>query len=251
MLATIITEEKWLKLKSILLDLNVYDKPSLKKTFLGIIYRLKTGCQWRYLPSCYGKANTVFKAFRRWSASGLFYRLFKRLIKDADMEWVSIDATHVRAHQSSAGSAGDDYQYIAKSVGGNSSKIHLAVDAHGNPIEFIVGDGVTHDIKIAPMLLQLLDLQDTEFLNADKGYDSEEFRSLAYSQGVRANIPRKKNAKSNNSHMDWLIYQARHVVENTFANLKHFRALSSRYDKLLNSYIGTVALACGLIWLKL
>ena len=123
------------------------------------------------------------------------------------MEWVSIDATHVRAHQSSAGSAGDDYQYIAKSVGGNSSKIHLAVDAHGNPIEFIVSDGVTHDIKIAPMLLQLLDLQDTEFLNADKGYDSEEFRSLAYSQGVRANIPRKKNAKSNNSHMDWLIYQ--------------------------------------------
>ena len=50
MLATIITEEQWLKLKSILLDLNVYDKPSLKETFLGIIYRLKTGCQWRYLP---------------------------------------------------------------------------------------------------------------------------------------------------------------------------------------------------------
>ena len=101
------------------------------------------------------------------------------------------------------------------------------------------------------MLLQLLDLQDTEFLNADKGYDSEEFRSLVDSQGVRANIPRKKNAKINNSHMDWLIYQARHMVENTFANLKHFRALSSRYDKLLNSYISTVALACGLIWLKL
>ena len=96
---TIITEEQWLKLKPILLDLNVYDKPSLKQTFLGIIYRLKTGCQWRYLPSCYGKANTVFKAFRRWSASGLFYRLFKRLIKNADTEWVSIDATYVRAHQ--------------------------------------------------------------------------------------------------------------------------------------------------------
>ena len=41
---TIITEEQWLKLKPILLDLNVYDKPSLKQTFLGIIYRLNTGC---------------------------------------------------------------------------------------------------------------------------------------------------------------------------------------------------------------
>ncbi|WP_019958915.1 IS5 family transposase, partial [Vitreoscilla stercoraria] len=158
MLATIITEEQWQKLKSILLDLNVYDKPSLKKTFLGIIYRLKTGCQWRYLPSCYGKANTVFKAFRRWSATGLFYKLFKRLIQSADTEWVSIDATHIRAHQSSAGAVGGGDQSIAKSIGGNSSKIHLAVDAHGNPLEFLVGDGITHDIKIAPMLLQLLDL---------------------------------------------------------------------------------------------
>ena len=251
MLATIITEEQWQKLKSILLDLNVYDKPSLKKTFLGIIYRLKTGCQWRYLPSCYGKANTVFKAFRRWSATGLFYKLFKRLIQRADTEWISIDATHVRAHQSGAGAVGGGHQNIAKSIGGNSSKIHLAVDAHGNPLEFLVGDGITHDIKIAPMLLQLLDLKDTEFLNADKGYDSEEFRNLAYTKGVRANIPRKKNARTSNSHMDWLIYQARHVVENTFANLKHYRALSSRYDKLLSSYISTVALACGLIWLKL
>ena len=222
MLANIITEEQWQKLKSILLDLNVYDKPSLKKTFLGIIYRLKTGCQWRYLPSCYGKANTVFKAFRRWSATGLFYKLFKRLIQHADTEWISIDATHVRAHQSSAGAVGGGHQNIAKSIGGNSSKIHLAVDAHGNPLEFLVGDGITHDIKIAPMLLQLLDLKDTEFLNADKGYDSKEFRNLAYTKGVRANIQRKKNARTSNSHMDWLIYQARHVVKNTFANLKHY-----------------------------
>ena len=223
MLTTIITEEQWQKLKPILLDLNIYDKPSLKETFLGIIYRLKTGCPWRYLPNCYGKANTVFKAFRRWSASGLFYRLFKRLIKNADMEWVSIDATHIRAHQSSAGAAGGDCQHIAKSVGGNSSKIHVAVDAHGNPIEFIVGDGVTHDIKIAPALLGLLDLKGTEFLNADKGYDSEAFRELIHSRGVHAIIPRKKNAKTSNGHMDWLIYQARHVVEKTFASLKHQR----------------------------
>ena len=54
MLTTIITEEQWQKLKPILLDLNIYDKPSLKETFLGIIYRLKTGCPWRYLPNCYG-----------------------------------------------------------------------------------------------------------------------------------------------------------------------------------------------------
>ena len=97
----------------------------------------------------------------------------------------------------------------------------------------------------------LLDLKDTEFLNADKGYDSEAFRELIHSHGVHANIPRKKNAKTSNGHMDWMIYQARHVIENTFASLKHQRVISSRYDKLLNSYFGTVSLACELIWLKL
>lgn len=37
------------------------------------------------------------------------------------MESVSMDGTHVRAHQSSAGAAGGSYQDIAKSVAGNSS----------------------------------------------------------------------------------------------------------------------------------
>ena len=97
----------------------------------------------------------------------------------------------------------------------------------------------------------LLDLKDTEFLNADKGYDSEAFRELIHSPGVHANTPRKKNAKTSNGPMDWMIYQARHVIENTFASLKHQRVISSRYDKLLNSYFGTVSLACELIWLKL
>ena len=51
--------------------------------------------------------------------------------------------------------------------------------------------------------------------------------------------------------MDWLIYQAKHVVENTFASLKHQLAIFSRYDKLLNNYIWTASLTCSLIWLKL
>ncbi|AMW79284.1 hypothetical protein AMD27_10520 [Acinetobacter sp. TGL-Y2] len=38
---------------------------------------------------------------------------------------------------------------ISKSIGGNSSKIHLAVEANGNRMEFIMGDGTTHDVKVA------------------------------------------------------------------------------------------------------
>ncbi|MRA05086.1 IS5/IS1182 family transposase, partial [Acinetobacter lwoffii] len=44
----------------------------------------------------------------------------------------------LRAHQHSAGIAN---QSISKSVEGNSSKIHLIVDANGNPVDFMITDG--------------------------------------------------------------------------------------------------------------
>ena len=63
----------------------------------------------------------------------------------ADLKGVFIDASHVRAHQHTTGIKD---QAISKSIGGNRSKIHLAVDANGNPVEFIIGDGTTHDVKV-------------------------------------------------------------------------------------------------------
>ena len=85
------------------------------------------------------------------------------------MKWLFIDATYVKAHQHSSSSNMKE-QGINKSIAGNISKIHLAVDAHGNPIRFIITDGVTHDVKAAPDLIDTLDLSDVVVLAADKGY---------------------------------------------------------------------------------
>ncbi len=43
-------------------------------------------------------------------------------------------------------------QGFNKSVAGRATKIHLAVDARGNPITFLLSDGTTHDVKVAPDL---------------------------------------------------------------------------------------------------
>ena len=53
MLQTLLNDKLWLKIKPILLDLNIYDKPNLRNIFTGNLYRLKTGCQWQYLPECF------------------------------------------------------------------------------------------------------------------------------------------------------------------------------------------------------
>lgn len=89
------------------------------------------------------------------------------------MEWIFIDGSHVLAHQHSAGIKNQD---IFKSIGGNSSKIHLAGNANGNPLEIIISGGTTHNVKVAPKLIKKLDLSETEVIYADKGYDSEPLR---------------------------------------------------------------------------
>ena len=64
------------------------------------------------------------------------------------------------------------------------------MDANGNPIEFIIGDGTTHDVKVTPDLIDALDLNETRILCADKGYDSELLRAKIKDTNIKANIPK-------------------------------------------------------------
>ena len=151
-----------------------------------------------------------------------------------------IDAHHVKAEQHAT--AIKD-QAISKSMGGSSSKIHLVIDSHGNPADFLIEDGTIHDVKVAPKLVDSLDLNETEILCADTGYDSESLRAQIEKTSTQANITKKSNTLLNNDQMDWYLYKIRHLVENAFARLKHFRGIATRYDKLKQSYENSVALA--------
>ena len=86
---------------------------------------------------------------------------------------------------------------------------------------------------------------------ADKGYDSEAIRAQIVEQGGQAIIPRKRNSVKGNADMDWGLYRYRHLVENIFARLKHYRAVASRYDKLKRNYESVVAMACAFLWLPM
>ena len=116
-------------------------------------------------------------------------KIFKDLVQEPDLEWEFIDGSVVRAHQHSSGAAGEENQAIGKSVGGNTTKIHMAVDAYGLPIEFDLTGGEVHDSKAAPALIARLPLAD--YTIADKGYDSEEIRALIRETGSTPLIPRK------------------------------------------------------------
>jgi transposase len=45
----------------------------------GILYVLKTGCQWRMLPKEYGHWNKVYSQFKRWRKSSIFDKILNVL----------------------------------------------------------------------------------------------------------------------------------------------------------------------------
>lgn len=242
-------DELWSRLKMIFFVCGIYETKNLRMTVEGILYKLRTGCPWRDVPSFFGHWNSIFKCFNRWSLQGKLKEIFYALAKDPDHEWTFIDGSIVKAHQHSTGAVRGNETAIGKSVAGNSTKIHMAVDAMGLPIHFIITGGEVHDSKIAQNLIDKI--PELEILIADRGYDSEILRENIENIGANSYIPRKKNSKIGNEKMDWCLYKYRHLVENIFARLKHFRSIATRYEKLKRNYEGMLYLACSIVWLPM
>ncbi|WP_261568962.1 IS5 family transposase [Frankia gtarii] len=81
----------------------------LREQFAGVLWRFRTGGQWREMPAQFGAWSTVHKQFRQWCDAGVFAALLERMITEAarrggvDLSLVSVDSTTVRAHHDAAG----------------------------------------------------------------------------------------------------------------------------------------------------
>lgn len=244
-----LSDELWFRLKEIMLQHRIYNKPNLRTMIEGMLYRMRVGCPWRDLPADFGCWNSIYQQFNRWSSKNKLMQIFNALVQDPDLEWEFIDGSIVKAHQHSAGVPNKEAQAIGRSVAGNTTKIHMAVDGLGLPIAFQLTGGEVHDAKAAPDFIK--DLPIAIYTIADKGYDSEEIREQIKQKSSTPIIPRKKNSKTGNADMDWGLYKYRHLVENAFARLKQFRSIATRYDKLKRNYASMLAMACSYIWLPM
>lgn len=68
----------------------------------GVLWVLRSGAHWHDMPTRYGKWKSQHKRFSRWAAKGVWERVFTRLIKDPENDYVMIDSTLVKAHQQAA-----------------------------------------------------------------------------------------------------------------------------------------------------
>ncbi len=65
----------------------------------GVLWVLRSGMRWQDLPERYGKYKSVHKRFSRWSAGGVWDKVFADLVKDRKNPYLMLDSTIVRAHQ--------------------------------------------------------------------------------------------------------------------------------------------------------
>ncbi len=135
---------------------------------------------------------------------------------------------------------------MGRSRGGFSTKIHIVVDALGNPLKYILTGGQRHDVTQAEALLS-----DLEFERAivDRAYDADDLLAFIADKDAEAVIP--PTAKRNEQRpYDEHFYKERHLVECFINKIKWFRRIFTRYDKLMRRYMAFLHLAGAFIWLR-
>ena len=71
----------------------------------ALLWMARSGARWRDLPERFGGFETVKRRYYRWIEMGVLDEILAALAREADLEWLMIDSTIVRAHQHAAGAS--------------------------------------------------------------------------------------------------------------------------------------------------
>jgi transposase len=123
--------------------------------------------------------------------------------------------------------------------------VHVIVDEECRPWVFVLTPGNTADCVVAETCVSLIP-GITELL-ADKGYDTDAFRSFLKRHGIKTVIPGKSNRKKRIRH-DKEAYKGRNVVERCFCRLKDWRRIATRYDKLARNFLSALCFVAMLAY---
>ena len=127
-----------------------------------------------------------------------------------------------------------------------STKIHVVVDALGNPLALSLTGGQVHDITQAEALVANVA---PDAVLADKGYDADRFIASLENREIEVVIPPKAN-RTTKRDCDYALYAERNLIERFFQYIKQFRGLATRYEKTARNFLAGLHLVCALAWLK-
>jgi len=224
-----LTDEQWMLVKP-MIPLYPGGRPrttSMRDVLNAIFYVVRTGCQWRFLPTDFPPKSTVWGYFDEWRHNGTLQEIHDVLrdrIRTQEKPWqrrhsASIDSQSVDA--SSGGEArGRDN---AKNVDGR--KRHIIVDSMGLLLAVAVTSAAVDDGAAAPEVLR--QLADQPLSHLERVYADGKYHNHALYGWVAENgfyelsiVRRPAGAKG------WVRLPIRWTVERTFAWLTRCRRLS-------------------------
>ena len=213
----------------------------IEKVLTAILFVLYEGCTWRGIDQPEARWNSVDQYYRRWCREGLWQQVWDQVARAAKAPAaVYADSSFIKVHRSGLNAAGGrDLQAVGLTKGGWNTKLHAVVDGKGRPLVLQLSAGNVADVSQAEELLQEVE---AKMAVLDKGYDSDALRIWLFERGVTPCIPAKSNRIDPLPYRK-ASYRKRHLVENFFGELKTFRRVATRYDKLAETFFGWVMLA--------
>lgn len=222
-------------------------RADMRQIIRGIIFRMRTGCQWRALPEEYGPWKTVHNWQSKLIRAGLFDELFRDFLSKADAEGrVNHEAYFMDASIVKAPCGGDGTGPSPVHRGRLGCKRSILTDGNGKPIAIVTSKANRHDARLFLKTLNAaaIPLRRTS-LKMDKGYSGALIFEAAAKRGLLAVVPRKKGQKRTGLDADG---GGRWKVERTFAWMNKWKALSVRTERKRETYEGILFLWAAMVW---
>ena len=169
-----------------------------RKAFNGIIFRMRTGCQWNRLPKEFGDDSSVHRWFQRWSRNGVMEKIWAVLVSGCeelggvDWEWQSADGAMGKARF-----GGDAVGPNPTDRGKKGTKRSLIVDEGGGPLGAVIAGANVHDTKLLAATIEAIVVdrpeptaESPQHLCLDKGYDNPTGHEAASATGHTPHIRR-------------------------------------------------------------
>lgn len=223
---------------------------SLRKIFDAIFYMLKTGCQWRMLPSDFPKWESVYYYFKKWSRDGTIEEIHEALRKRVRLKRGKksspsvgiIDSQSVKTTKFADAERGIDGN---KKIKGR--KRHIVTDTQGLLLALDVHSANQHDSKAGFNVLKQLKyrFERMEKIYADGGYRGKLVEQVKLELGYQMEITLRTDKSTTFKPLP-----KRWVVERSFAWLEDFRRLAKDYERTIVSSINMTYLAFIKLMLK-
>lgn len=232
----------------------------------AILYRLKSGCQWRMLPvSLFFAPKTiswqgVYYHFRRWVGDGSFKRVWMELLKAnprlLDLSSLQLDGSHTLAKN-----GGEYIGYQGRKKAKTTNALFLC-DNQGQPLAMATPQsGQHHDsYEIEAVFDELCTLLQAAgidlngvFMNADSGFDTVVLQQQCSKKGIEANIDRNdrtQKCQEQYRYFDELLYKRRFVIERMNAWIDSFKALLVRFETKVQHWMALHFLAFSTLLIR-